>query len=94
MICGWCDEPIDPNVPREQRGNMHDECAFGAVFSMRHIQRRCSCYEKPGEEHCDPPGLTKRQAALASLELARKLDALGVRWMNEPLCVRWMNEPL
>lgn len=85
MICGWCEEEIDPTEPREQKGNMHDECAFGALFSVSHIQRRCSCYVQGSEEPRDPRHLTRREAARQSVQLARMLDSLGVLWMNERL---------
>lgn len=46
---------------------VHYECAFRSIMgSVAHIQRRCSCFVA-GSEAEDPPGMTRRQAALAAV---------------------------
>lgn len=62
--CVWCDEPI---LPAERRtGLVHFECGLrSAVGSVGHQKKACSCYGGTME---DPPGLTRRQAAIAAEE--------------------------
>ena len=71
--CLYCWEPIQEGdsgemIPVYEVGlrPIHRECLLRlALGSVGHQQRRCSCY---GGEEEDPPGLTKRQAALAACE--------------------------
>lgn len=65
-ICPGCDEPIadtDQLAPSYSQP-MHYECGLRAVLgSLGHQRKRCSCY---GGNEEDPPGLTRRQAAMAA----------------------------
>jgi hypothetical protein len=57
---------------------MHRECGFRQVGgSVAHLSGFCSCFV-PGSNAGDPPGMTKRQAARAALDLYHQLEALGV----------------
>jgi hypothetical protein len=75
MICQWCEEPIEEPVHPSAFGTgMHPECAYrSACGSIAHLMRRCSCYV-PGAEEGDPPGMTKREAALEVFEFALRLQ--------------------
>lgn len=77
--CLRCDEPI-LNTDRyeatilitasgsEERW-LHQECAMRSVIGGAvHVEMRCSCFVEGGPDDSDPPGLTKRQAALAAAE--------------------------
>lgn len=74
--CGWCDEPIEPGgrgaAAYTSPGGAdfvayHLECWLRATLgSVGHIEGRCFCVlGAAGEE--DPPGLTRRQAAVAAI---------------------------
>ena len=68
-LCVWCDEPVEPGEQHPYfRRRMHMECGFRmSCGSVAHIERRCHCYV-PGSTECDPPGMTKRQAARAAMD--------------------------
>lgn len=77
-LCLWCDEPVLETDARERMGYMgqhgveerwqHWECAARSVLgSVGHLRGKCSCF---GGTEEDPPGMTKREAARATLELA------------------------
>ena len=75
MMCQYCGEEILPGGRSDAvcNADYHIECAFrGVGGSVGHILKRCSCY---GGTEEDPPGMTKREAAKAALELYRKLEA-------------------
>jgi hypothetical protein len=64
--CPWCEEPIldgetlAPNYVQPT----HYECGLrGALGSVGHQRKRCSCY---GGDEEDPPNMTRRQAAVAA----------------------------
>jgi len=41
----------------------HRACWLRGIFgSVAHIERQCSCFV-PGSDECDPPGMSKREAA-------------------------------
>jgi len=85
MICGWCNEKIEPreNGERTDIGTHHPDCALRAVIgSVAHLQRRCACYVR-GSSDNDPDGMTKREAATAAANLFRRLSELGVYPFNE-----------
>jgi len=45
---------------------MHGPCGFRAIMgSLAHLQGRCSCVNDDSEEG-DPPGMTKREGAVAA----------------------------
>jgi len=74
LNCTYCEEPVEPGEQNEcfQSQPMHVECGFRlAAGSLAHIEGRCSCYV-PGATELDPPGMTKREAARASLHAYRK----------------------
>lgn len=73
--CAWCDDPIMPDdmgyclpdaVGRPQvfHLNCHLRQLIGGV---NHLRGQCQCYG--GEMGHDPPGLTKREAADAAVEI-------------------------
>lgn len=70
--CLNCGEPVmpgetDPDLAHMQ--NYHRECVARSVLgSVGHILGQCSCYGGPWE---DPPLMSKREAARASLALTR-----------------------
>ena len=74
MNCEHCGEPILPtdrvDEDRMEGGRaLHFECgARLALGSVAHIEHRCSCYV-PDSDEFDPPGMTRRQAAKAALDL-------------------------
>jgi hypothetical protein len=64
-LCAWCDEPILPGE-HTSMGGVHYECGLRSVIgSVGHQKGLCSCY---GGSEEDPPGLTRRQAAIAAAE--------------------------
>jgi hypothetical protein len=70
VLCQWCDEPIDTKVyvlwPEIPYG-LHRECAMRQVAgSVGHQTCRCTCY---GGDYGDPPGMTRREAAIAATRL-------------------------
>jgi hypothetical protein len=75
--CAWCDETILPNEPGVwmQDGPCfkpwHRECVGRLMLGgIAHARRTCSCFGGT-EEDLDPPGMTKRQAAMAADEERR-----------------------
>lgn len=76
--CPYCGEPVMPWEPRERYANdprwRHLECFCRPVLgSVAHIERRCGCFV-PGADEGDPPGMTRREAALASVETYRRVS--------------------
>jgi hypothetical protein len=79
--CAWCGEGFtdeDEGYTLPHCGDTisqlpyHIECHLRQLFgSVAHIEHRCSCYG--GGEETDPPGLTRRQAALAATDLFFRL---------------------
>jgi hypothetical protein len=65
-ICDWCEEPVlndDRRAPNYVRPT-HYECGLrAAIGSVGHQKMRCFCF---GGEEEDPPGLSRRQAAMAA----------------------------
>ncbi len=87
-LCMWCDEPVAESDLRAlpiSGGMMHRECGIRMVLgSVAHLERRCSCFvdidsrlacmdDPPG----DPPGMTRREAARAAVELATRQGKLA-----------------
>ena len=68
VLCIWCQEPIgrfDMGTINDAEQVLHYECAIrGVVGSVGHQRGTCSCF---GGTEEDPPGLTKREAAIAAL---------------------------
>jgi hypothetical protein len=69
--CDYCDEPVaasDNGIIMDGGVVMHQECqvrmVVGSVACIR--ANHVGCGE--GSGHADPPGMTKRQAARASME--------------------------
>lgn len=64
FLCQWCDEPIldgervaNCNIP------MHEECGLRSILGgINHLLGLCTCCG--GTQPPDPPGLTRREAAL------------------------------
>lgn len=63
-------------VPSDDSGHitvaLHVECYFReTVGSVGHLTRRCRCF---GGDYDDPPGMTKRQAAVAAYRMGLTLQ--------------------
>lgn len=73
-ICGWCDEPVEARHQHPAFDQpLHFACGFRMVAgSVAHIEGRCSCFIV-GSEESDPPGMTKREAALAAVRAALRI---------------------
>lgn len=77
--CMYCDEPILPtDIARRLRcinadgviseSHTHRECVIRSVVgSVGHQLKMCRCYGGDAE---DPPGMTKREAAIAAVKMA------------------------
>lgn len=71
MNCEYCSEPL---LPGDQVSRivvngrpMHHECGARILLgTLAHVEGRCGCYV-PGADEGDPPGMTRRQAATATL---------------------------
>jgi hypothetical protein len=71
--CLWCDERFKEDEPIEflLNGAMHYECAVRSIVgSLAHLKGQCSCVI-PGAEETDPPGMTRREAAIAAYKFHR-----------------------
>lgn len=82
MTCLRCGEPIAPGERVEQlmNGDMHRECLMRMVIGgVNHVLGFCSCCG--GHADPDPPGMTKREAAIAAV-LAWELKQ--AKWMCQP----------
>lgn len=79
--CLYCDEvfvegdegflvPYDMAIGTREVGQ-HRECFFRSIFgSVGHMKKTCPCY---GGTEEDPPGMSRRQAALAACEFDETL---------------------
>lgn len=73
-----------------ERGAWHRECGLRMILgSVGHLERRCSCFRpnESKEESCDddepagdPPGMTRREAARAAVEIAKRLGKIQRRY--------------
>lgn len=73
--CAHCAEPIleDDQVSCSANEVFHFECWMRTlVGSVAHVEHRCSCFV-PGSTDNDPPDMTARQAARATLEAYYRL---------------------
>ena len=63
---------------------IHLECLIRTtVGSLGHLHKKCSCY---GGNEDDPPGMTKRQAAIAAFEeFSRQPNYSGLKDAGPPL---------
>jgi hypothetical protein len=89
-LCIFCEEPLLPSTidPDGPQSAMHMECMTRSVVgSVAHQLCRCSCFI-PGSEEGDPPGMTRRQAALAAVETMRLRNAANILNIDGacPLC--------
>ena len=67
--CAWCGEELGEPCA----SGAHDVCLFRMVVgSVAHLEHRCSCY-LPGATETDAPGLTKREAAEATVIVWQRL---------------------
>lgn len=66
-ICPWCEEPVldtDRRAAEHRYQPLHYECGLRAALgSVGHQRKLCFCY---GGTEEDPPGMTRRQAAVAA----------------------------
>lgn len=81
--CAWCEEAIEVpdsgllmphiDVGGERLRPWHAECAARSVLGgANHLRGGCSCCG--GELPPDPPALTRRQAAVLAVAVAREMD--------------------
>jgi hypothetical protein len=72
--CVWCEEPLQPGDRVYHYANdarAHQVCMLRQVLgSVAHIEERCGCF-LPGANETDPPGLSRRQAAEAAVQVWR-----------------------
>lgn len=94
MNCLHCEEELDPldqgNVPlNDGTAAMHRECMLRTVIGSEDCIRRGP--HAPGTCLPDDPGLTKRQAALASYRAWLECHQTSPRHVDEPgtRMVRW-----
>jgi hypothetical protein len=77
-VCLLCEELID----EDDTGTInyvgqvtHYECMMRSVLgSVGHLRGRCSCF---GGDEEDPPGMTRREAAIAAVRLWESTQGLG-----------------
>lgn len=77
--CPYCEETIGPFDLTDQIHMLglgprewHWECAARSVIgSVGHQKRECPCYGGTNE---DPPGVTRREAAVAALNYFHKMN--------------------
>ncbi len=93
-LCVYCEEPIEANqagvvMPAgDAHGHFaekpeHYECFIRQIVgSVAHITMQCSCYV-PGSLASDPPGVTKRQAAIDAERMFRVVQYSSA--MRRPL---------
>jgi hypothetical protein len=71
--CIWCEEPIgalDMGTINAAGQVSHYECSIRSIAgSVGHQKRLCSCF---GGDQEDPPGMTRRQAAVAAMTYFHK----------------------
>ena len=77
-ICNHCDETIKEGDSGIWLNNdtlpLHLECFMRSVVgSAGHLMGRCSCF---GGDEDDPPGLTRREAAKAAMEMFYSKQAI------------------
>lgn len=83
-ICGWCEEPIleAPAPFLKGAAYYHHACAIRLIAgSVGHQLHRCSCY---GGNQEDPPGLSKREAALAAFtifQMQQRLNTVAAEFL-------------
>lgn len=74
--CILCDEPVeqgDIGTINAAGQIAHHACTFRQVVgSVGHQLKKCSCY---GGTEEDPPGLTRKEAAIAALHLWDKMQS-------------------
>jgi hypothetical protein len=74
--CAWCDEPVTkyqdhrliPHVGESGAYELpwHEECLVrGMIGGLNHLQGKCICCG--GTEPPDPPGMSRREAAIAAV---------------------------
>jgi hypothetical protein len=74
MICMWCEEPIAAHEPIQwvphiaatatEAKPWHVECLYRSIAGgLNHQNGTCSCCG--GSDPPDPPGLSRREAAMA-----------------------------
>ena len=72
-ICGFCGEAVEEHDMGTVNGEqvLHHECLIRTLHgSVGHQQGRCACC---GGTEEDPPGLTRREAAIAAAIYAGQL---------------------
>lgn len=70
--CQYCAEPVVDGEAIQHCGDgvIHIECLWRMIRGgVNHQARRCSCYG--GAEPPDPPGMTRREAAIAAADFGR-----------------------
>lgn len=81
MNCLYCEEKILPADRTHTYANgpvVHKECFLRGIFgSVAHLEKRCGCYV-PNSTENDPPGLTRREAALLAV---KKYYEMHTEWI-------------
>ena len=70
--CPWCDEPILDGEPTRRMEHLnvvwHRECVARMIVGpVGHLLRRC--VHHGGTDACDPPDMSRREAARAAWEV-------------------------
>ena len=82
--CDWCQEKFIetdrglgiPDALSENFTYYHVDCFLRTIFgSVGHLQKKCSCY---GGDMEDPPEMTLREAATASVKEYEKVSTKDV----------------
>lgn len=87
VLCGHCDEPVMDGdtgtmvmhigVDRAEVKPVHYECSMRSVIgSVGHVEGTCSC-NVPWSNESDPPGMNRREAALAAVRAWDRRQGTG-----------------
>lgn len=77
--CVYCGEPVRPGDPRApMQQDAHHECGLRSVVGgLNHLTGACSCCG--GDQEPDPPGLSRREAAIVAAALWRHRNSVQAR---------------
>ena len=79
LACVYCGEPVRPGDPRApMQEDAHFECGLRSVVGgLNHLMGTCSCCG--GDQEPDPPGLSRREAAIVAAALWRHRNSVQAR---------------
>ena len=77
--CVYCGDPVRPGDPRApMQQDAHLECGLRSVVGgLNHLTGACSCCG--GDQEPDPPGLSRREAAIVAAALWRHRNSVQAR---------------